>query len=133
MHFQDVNLVAVLVCGVMTMVVGFLWYSPALFAKPWVKEMGYDMNDKAAMDKMKKSAGSGVRGVFRGKPGHSAGAGENFERAEPARSFELYACGRGAAVDLRSESGVLRVAGIRRDGAIDERIVRESKREAICD
>jgi Protein of unknown function (DUF1761) len=66
MHFQDVNLVAVLVCGVMTMVVGFLWYSPALFAKPWVKEMGYDMNDKAAMDKMKKSAGPAYGASFVG-------------------------------------------------------------------
>jgi len=39
------------------MVVGFLWYSPILFAKAWVREMGYDVNDKARMDEMKKSAG----------------------------------------------------------------------------
>jgi len=36
---------------------GFLWYSPILFAKPWVREMGYDINDKAKMEEMKKSAG----------------------------------------------------------------------------
>jgi|SRR5450755_2048535 hypothetical protein len=66
MHFKDVNLVAVLVCGVATMAVGFLWYSPALFAKPWVKEMGYDMNNKEAMDKMKKSAGPAYMASFVG-------------------------------------------------------------------
>jgi surface polysaccharide O-acyltransferase-like enzyme len=39
------------------MVVGFLWYSPMLFAKPWTVLMGYDLNDKAKMDEMRKSAG----------------------------------------------------------------------------
>jgi hypothetical protein len=39
------------------MVVGFLWYSPMLFAKPWTVLMGYDPNDKAKMDEMRKSAG----------------------------------------------------------------------------
>ncbi|MGA2810799.1 MAG: DUF1761 domain-containing protein [Candidatus Acidiferrum sp.] len=66
MHFMDVNLLAVLVCAIATMVLGFLWYSPALFAKPWVKEMGYDMNDKATMEKMKKSAGPAYGAAFVG-------------------------------------------------------------------
>jgi hypothetical protein len=66
MHFMDVNLLAVLACAVVTMIVGFLWYSPALFAKPWVKEMGYDMNDTAAMEKMKKSAGPAYGAAFVG-------------------------------------------------------------------
>ncbi len=66
MRFMDVNLLAVLVCGVATMAVGFLWYSPALFAKPWVKEMGYDMNDTEAMEKMKKSAGPAYAASFVG-------------------------------------------------------------------
>jgi Protein of unknown function (DUF1761) len=64
MHLFDVNLLAVLVCAIATMGIGFLWYSPALFAKPWVKEMGYDMNDKAAMEKMKKSAGPAYGASF---------------------------------------------------------------------
>ena len=34
MHFLGVNLWAVLVSAVATMIVGFLWYSPALFANP---------------------------------------------------------------------------------------------------
>ena len=57
MMFRGVNLWAVLVAGVSTMIVGFLWYSPMLFAKPWTVLMGYDPNDKAKMDEMRKSAG----------------------------------------------------------------------------
>jgi hypothetical protein len=57
MIFEGVNLWAVLVAAVSTMVVGFLWYSPVLFAKPWTVLMGYDPNDKAKMDEMRKSMG----------------------------------------------------------------------------
>jgi hypothetical protein len=57
MHFLGVNLWAVLVSAVATMVVGFLWYSPALFANPWMRLMGYDPNDKAKIAEMQKSAG----------------------------------------------------------------------------
>ena len=57
MHFMGVNLWAVLVCAVATMVAGFLWYSPVLFAKPWMVLMGYDPNDKAKIAEMQKSAG----------------------------------------------------------------------------
>jgi len=64
MHFHHINLLGVLVAAVSTMVVGFLWYSPLLFAKPWVREMGYDMNDKAKMEEMKKSAGPAYAGSF---------------------------------------------------------------------
>jgi hypothetical protein len=57
MHFMGVNLWAVLVCAVATMAAGFLWYSPILFAKPWMVLMGYDPNDKAKIAEMQKSAG----------------------------------------------------------------------------
>jgi len=57
MHWMGVNVWAVLVCAVATMVVGFLWYSPALFANPWMVLMGYDPNDKAKIAEMQKSAG----------------------------------------------------------------------------
>ena len=55
MHFMGVNLWAVLASAVATMVAGFVWYSPALFAKPWTILMGYDPNDKAKMDEMRMS------------------------------------------------------------------------------
>lgn len=35
----EVNYVSVLVAGIASMIVGFIWYS-ALFSKPWMKEMG---------------------------------------------------------------------------------------------
>jgi hypothetical protein len=57
MYFRGVNLWSVLVAAVATLVVGFLWYSPLLFAKPWMVLMGYDPNDKARMEAMRKSAG----------------------------------------------------------------------------
>jgi hypothetical protein len=64
MHFHHINLLAVLVAAIATMVVGFLWYSPLLFAKAWMKEMGYDPNDKAKTEEMKKSAGPAYGGSF---------------------------------------------------------------------
>ena len=57
MTFMDVNLLSVLVAAIATMVLGFLWYSPILFARPWMVLMGYDPNDKAKLDEMRKSAG----------------------------------------------------------------------------
>ena len=56
MYFLGVNLWAVLVCALAAMVVGFLWYSPMLFANPWMVLMGYDPNDKAKIAEMQKSA-----------------------------------------------------------------------------
>lgn len=35
-----VNLLAVLLCGVASLVLGGLWYSPVLFAKPWQRLAG---------------------------------------------------------------------------------------------
>jgi uncharacterized SAM-binding protein YcdF (DUF218 family) len=57
MHWMGINLWAVLVSALATMVVGFLWYSPLLFAKPWMVLMGVDPNDKAKLAELQKSAG----------------------------------------------------------------------------
>jgi hypothetical protein len=57
MLLMRVNLWAVLASAVATMVIGFLWYSPFLFAKPWMLAMGYDPADKAKIAEMQKSAG----------------------------------------------------------------------------
>lgn len=43
-----INLTAVLVAAVSSMVAGFLWYSPLLFGKPWMKLVG--MTEKAIED-----------------------------------------------------------------------------------
>jgi hypothetical protein len=57
MNVMGINVWAVLVAAISSMIVGFIWYSPMLFAKPWTKLMGYDINDKAKMDEMRKGAG----------------------------------------------------------------------------
>jgi len=36
----EVNWIAVLLCGISSMVLGGLWYSPLLFAKAWQREAG---------------------------------------------------------------------------------------------
>ena len=64
MHMHSLNCLAVLVAAISTMVVGFLWYSPLLFAKAWMREMGYDPNDKTKTDEMKKTAGPAYAGSF---------------------------------------------------------------------
>lgn len=45
-----VNLVAVLVAAIASMILGFIWYGP-LFGKTWMNLMGYDPKN---MDSMKK-------------------------------------------------------------------------------
>lgn len=48
METIHINLVAALVAGVINMVIGALWYSPALFGKMWMKEMGMKPEDGMA-------------------------------------------------------------------------------------
>jgi Protein of unknown function (DUF1761) len=55
--FIGINLWSVLVAAVAAMILGFLWYSPILFANPWMRLMGVDPNDKAKLAEMQKGAG----------------------------------------------------------------------------
>lgn len=57
MNVMGINLWAVLAAAVVAMVLGFLWYSPLLFARPWMILMGYDPEDKAKLAEMQKGAG----------------------------------------------------------------------------
>ena len=57
MQILGVKLVYVVLAAVATMGVGFVWYSPLLFAKPWMVAMGYDPNDEAGLEEMRKGAG----------------------------------------------------------------------------
>jgi hypothetical protein len=57
MLLMGVNLWAVLAAAVASMIIGFVWYSPILFAKPWMLAMGYDPEDKARIAEMQKTAG----------------------------------------------------------------------------
>ncbi len=51
-----VNYLAIFVAGILTMVIGFLWYSPMLFANPWCRAHGWDPNDQELKAKMQKEA-----------------------------------------------------------------------------
>ena len=64
MNLHHLNWLAILVAAISTMIVGFVWYSALLFAKPWMREMGYDPNDKAKKQEMQKSAGRAYAGSF---------------------------------------------------------------------
>ena len=55
--FMGINIWSVLVAAVATMILGFLWYSPFLFANPWMRLMGIDPTDKAKLAEMQKGAG----------------------------------------------------------------------------
>jgi hypothetical protein len=57
MHFYSLNWLAIIAATISTMAVGFLWYSPILFAKPWMKLMGIECDTPEAKAKMQKEAG----------------------------------------------------------------------------
>lgn len=42
---SDINYLAVLVAGIASMPVGAVWFSPLLFSKAWMKEMGKKSED----------------------------------------------------------------------------------------
>lgn len=44
----EVNYLAVLVCGVVAMIIGGLWYGP-IFGKSWIKEMGIPQSEVDVM------------------------------------------------------------------------------------
>jgi hypothetical protein len=43
--FGKVDYLAVILATVATMILGFLWYSPVLFGRAWVKQMGKKMEE----------------------------------------------------------------------------------------
>ena len=50
----SVNFVSILVAAIASMVIGAFWYSPILFGKVWIREMGLKEKE---MKKMKKGSG----------------------------------------------------------------------------
>ena len=47
------NYLAILVAALASMVIGFVWYSPVLFGKPWMKLMGW--NEHTMKEKSSKA------------------------------------------------------------------------------
>jgi hypothetical protein len=48
MQDVDVNWIAVLVAGIVAMVIGAVWFSPRLFARPWMRAIGKTPEEIAA-------------------------------------------------------------------------------------
>lgn len=49
-NLGELNWLAVLVCAILSMVIGFIWYGP-LFSKPWAKMTGWTNEKVAALPK----------------------------------------------------------------------------------
>jgi Protein of unknown function (DUF1761) len=64
MHMHSLNLLAILLAAIATVMIGFIWYSPPLFAKPWMREMSLDPDDKSKIDEMRKGASAAYSGSF---------------------------------------------------------------------
>lgn len=60
-----INFWAVLTAGILSMVLGFLWYGP-LFGKVWMRGNGIDPDNKELMDSMQKSSGMAYLQMFVG-------------------------------------------------------------------
>lgn len=63
-----VNLWAVVVCGIASMLIGWVWYGP-LFGKAWMQSAGIDMsmmNDPARRKEMQSKTGPGYAIMFVG-------------------------------------------------------------------
>jgi len=43
---HELNYVSIIVCAVLIWIIGAVWYSPLLFAKPWVAIVGRQMGEK---------------------------------------------------------------------------------------
>jgi Na+(H+)/acetate symporter ActP len=56
--FSSINIVAVLVASVLSMAIGFVWYSPKAFSSTWMKCVGITEADQNK-EEMKKSMGIG--------------------------------------------------------------------------
>lgn len=52
----QINIWAVVVCAVLSMVLGYIWFGP-IFGKKWMEIVGADRMDIEARKKMQKSAG----------------------------------------------------------------------------
>lgn len=53
---SEINYLAVLVCSILAMVLGYLWYGP-FFGEKWMKITGADQNDLETRKKMQRNAG----------------------------------------------------------------------------
>jgi hypothetical protein len=60
MHYHNINVVAVLVAAVVSFLLGWLWYSPVLFANTWMKALGKTKEDIMKGGKQAMFKGMGI-------------------------------------------------------------------------
>ncbi len=53
---STIHPVPVLLSGIAAMIIGMFWYSPLLFARPWLRLTGFDTKDPKQMQKDAKGA-----------------------------------------------------------------------------
>lgn len=53
MEFPEINYLAVLVSALAFFAIGSIWYSPALFAKAWIKELGFNSENMSTQNMVK--------------------------------------------------------------------------------
>jgi hypothetical protein len=58
MHWTAINYLAILAAGIASMLVGFAWYSCALFGPAWAKCRGIDMSDPKQSRELRKGMGT---------------------------------------------------------------------------
>ncbi len=56
MMYSNVNWISIVVAAIINMAVGFVWYSPMLFGKQWMKYVGMSEKDVQAAKKGMSSA-----------------------------------------------------------------------------
>lgn len=62
MFFQNISYIAVAVAAVAVMGIGFMWYSPWLFGKKWMKEMKLD--DSEIESRKKRNGARGMAATY---------------------------------------------------------------------
>jgi hypothetical protein len=65
MDVVPINYIAILLCAVVTMAIGFAWYGP-LFGKLWSRLMGFGEMTPEKMKEMQKAAMPGYAASFAG-------------------------------------------------------------------
>lgn len=67
MFFLNINYLVVFIAAIISVGLGFLWYSPIMFSKLWIKEIGYGAEKMAEMkkknDRRKMSRDYGLTGA----------------------------------------------------------------------
>jgi len=115
MHMHSLNWLAILVAAAASMILGFLWYWPLLFAKAWLRHQRQSENERNAQERR-----ACLRWLFLRQPS------QRFHtRSDSSRNA------RGVAA-LWHDGQLPHLARLCGYGTIHRRSVRQTKHEAVC-